>query len=203
MDRMRYVAACLSMLCSFGALAGPNAVPSSVTIVYRFAGPYSEKSVDEMKREMGSIMKGSGLQIDWRERGTLTDSASFNNLVVVEFRGKCVMEPIPILYDERGPLAFTHGTGDDILPFSEVACNRVRSSLGKTMWGGDFSRSDTLFGRALARVVAHELYHVLARTHSHADSGVAKRKLSGSQLVSDELRLNLSDLTRMRTPSNP
>src|SRR5439155_5227968 len=92
MDRMRYVAACLSMLCSFGALAGPNAVPSSVTIVYRFAGPYSEKSVDEMKREMGSIMKGSGLQIDWRERGTLTDSASFNNLVVVEFRGKCVME---------------------------------------------------------------------------------------------------------------
>jgi hypothetical protein len=194
---MRYVAACMSMLCSFGALAGPNAVPSSLTIVYRFAGPYSEKSVDEMKRELHSIMKGSGLQIDWRERSSLADSDSFNNLVVVEFRGKCIMEPIPFLYDERGPLAFTHGTGDDVLPFSEIACDQVRSSVGKALWGGEYSRSDALFGRALARVVAHELYHVLARTHSHADSGVAKRKLSGAQLVSDELRLNQSDLERM------
>jgi hypothetical protein len=198
MDRMRCVAACISMLCSFGAFAGPNATPSSLTIVYRFAGAYSEKSVDEMKRELGSIMKDSGLQIDWRERGALFDSASFNNLVVVEFRGKCIMEPIPFLYDERGPLAFTHSTGDDVLPFSEVACDQVRSSVGKAMWGGDYSRSDMLFGRALARVVAHELYHVLARTHSHSDSGVAKRKLSGAQLVSDELRLNPADLDRMR-----
>lgn len=194
---MRNVAACMSMLCCFGALAGPNAVPSSLTIVYRFAGPYSEKSVDEMKRELRSIMKDSGLRIDWRERGSLADSDSFNNLVVVEFRGKCIMEPIPFLYDERGPLAFTHGAGDDVLPFSEVACDQVRSSVGKALWGGDYSRSDTLFGRALARVVAHELYHVLARTHSHAESGVAKRKLSGAQLVSDELRLNPSDLDRM------
>ena len=194
---MRYVAACMSMLCSFGALAGPNAVPSSLTIVYRFAGPYSEKSVDEMKRELRTIMKDSGLEIDWRERGALTDSASFNNLVVVEFRGKCIMEPIPFLYDERGPLAFTHSTGDDVLPFSEVACDEVRSSVGKAMWGGDYSRSDMLFGRALARVVAHELYHVLARTRTHAESGVATRKLSGVQLVSDELRLIPSDLDRM------
>jgi hypothetical protein len=197
MDGMRYVAACMSMLCSFGALAGPNAVPSSLTIVYRFAGPYSEKSVDEMKRELRTIMKDSGLEIDWRERGALTDSASFNNLVVVEFRGKCIMEPIPFLYDERGPLAFTHSTGDDVLPFSEVACDEVRSSVGKAMWGGDYSRSDMLFGRALARVVAHELYHVLARTRTHAESGVATRKLSGVQLVSDELRLIPSDLDRM------
>ena len=67
----RYGAACMSMLCSFGALAGPNVAPSSLTIVYRFAGPYSEQSVLEMKRELGSIMKGSGVEIDWRgTRGT-------------------------------------------------------------------------------------------------------------------------------------
>ena len=196
---MGYVAACMSMLCSVGALAGPNAAPSSLTIVYRFSGPYSEQSVEEMKRELGSIMKGSGVQIDWRERGALADSASFPNLVVVEFRGKCIMEPVPYLYDERGPLAFTYSSDGNVLPFSEVACDKVRSSVGKAMWGGDYGRLDTLFGRALARVVAHELYHVLARTESHAGSGVAKRALSGSQLISDELRMNPSDLTRIRS----
>jgi hypothetical protein len=199
---MRYVAAYMSMLCSFGALAGPNAALSSLTIVYRFAGPYSEQSVQEMKRELGSIMKGSGVEIDWRERGALADSASFLNLVVVEFRGKCIMEPVPYLYDERGPLAFTYSSDGNVLPFSEVACDKIRSSVGKAMWGGDYGRSEMLFGRALARVVAHELYHVLARTESHASSGVAKRSLSGSQLISDELRLNESDLKRMR-PYHP
>lgn len=85
---MRCAAACISLLCSFGALAGPNAAPSPVTIVYRFAGPYSEKSVVAMKREMASIMKGSGFQIDWRGQSTPPDSAEFPNLVAVEFSGQ-------------------------------------------------------------------------------------------------------------------
>lgn len=39
------------------------------------------------------------------------------------------MEPVPYRYDERGPLAFTHSVDGEILPFSEVACDKVRSSL--------------------------------------------------------------------------
>jgi hypothetical protein len=195
---MRYVAAWISLLCSFGALAAPNAAPSAVTLVYRFEGPHSAKSVAAMKRELDSIMKGAGVQIDWRERGTFPESSELPNLVVVEFRGKCVMEPVPYLYDERGPLAFTHSVEGEILPFSEVACDKVRTALQKAMWGGDYSRSDALFGRALARTVAHELYHILARTAVHAESGIAEPALSGAQLISDDLRMNQSDLDRMR-----
>jgi len=177
----------MSMLWTFGALAAPNAAPSSVTIVYRFAGAYSEKSLIEMKDELGSLMKDSGIQIDWRERATLTGSPSFENLVVVEFRGRCIMEPVPYLYDERGPYAFTHSSNGEVLPFSEVSCDKVRSTLGKSMWGGDYAHSDVLFGRALARVIAHELHHVLNRTASHTETGVTKRALSGAELISNDL----------------
>ena len=190
---MRYVVACFlgSLCCSLGATL------PSVTLVFRFDGPYSEKSLQEMKREVDSIMKGSGLQIDWRDRRDIASMESFVNPLIVKFRGTCVLQPVPFLYDERGPLAFTNSTDGSVMPFSEIECDKVRSLLHTVMWGGDYARSDLLFGRALARVLAHELYHVLAGTSSHARSGVAKRALSGSELISDQLRLNQADLDRL------
>jgi hypothetical protein len=194
---MRSVAAYLVvvLLGAVGAFAEPSTEP--LTIVFRFDGPYSGKSVLEMKRELGTILKDSGIQIDWRDQSGVAASDSFANLVVVKFRGKCRMDPVPYLYDERGPLAFTYGTDGAVLPFSEIECDQVRSSLRTAMWGGDYKRSDVLFGRALARVLAHELYHVLAKTHSHAGQGIAEKALSGAQLISEQLQLNQAELNQM------
>jgi len=184
-----------------GAPAEPSTDP--LTIVFRFDGPYSGKSLLEMKRELGTILKDSGIQIDWRDQGDVSTSDSFPNLVVVKFRGKCRMEPVPYLYDERGPLAFTYSTDGAVLPFSEIECDKVRSSLRSAMWGSDYKRSDMLFGRALARVLAHELYHVLAKTQSHATQGIAEKALSGAQLVSERLRLNQAELNQMHAAVQP
>jgi len=200
---MRSVAAYLVVVLvgAVGAPAEPNTDP--LTIVFRFDGPYSGKSVLEMKRELGTILKDSGIQIDWRDQGDVSASDSFPNLVVVKFRGKCRMEPVPYLYDERGPLAFTYSTDGAVLPFSEIECDKVRSSLRSAMWGGDYKRSDMLFGRALARVLAHELYHVLAKTQSHATQGIAEKALSGAQLVSERLQLNQAELNQMHAAVQP
>ena len=170
-----------------GAVAAPNQATPNVTVVYRFLGPHSEKSLQEMKTEVAALTKNEGLRIDWQDRDRIPDNATFENLVVVEFRGKCIMQPIPYLYDERGPYAFTRSSGGDILPFSEVECDKIRLSLGKAMWGSDYARSDQLFGRALARVVAHELHHILEHTAGHTHSGVNKRALSGAELISNDL----------------
>ncbi len=190
-------------LFAFAAAGKASTPPASLTIVFKFDGSYSEKSVREMKRELDSIMKDSGLQVEWRDRNDVASSDSFSNLVVVKFRGKCRMEPIPYLYDERGPLAYTYSSEGSVLPFSEIGCDEIRSVVRGAMWGGDYSRSDLLFGRALARVLAHELYHVLAGTPSHADKGVAQRALSGSQLISDKLRLGEAELRRLRPAPSP
>src|SRR5258708_28938050 len=193
---MRPVVASLAFV-SLGIIALANTTPEPLTIVFRFDGPYSEKSLLEMKRELGTILKGSGIQIDWRAQSDVAVTDSFPNLVVVKFRGKCRMEPIPFLYDERGPLGFTYSTDGAVLPFSEIACDKVRSSLHTAMFAGDYERSDLLFGRALARVLAHELYHVLAKTHSHAGQGITDKSLSGAQLIFERLELNQPELERM------
>jgi hypothetical protein len=196
---MRRIAAYLALaqLGIIGSPAMPKTTTAPLTIVFRFDGPYSRESLLEMKRELGTILRDSGIQVDWRDQSGLSPTDSFPNLVVVKFRGKCRMEPVPYLYDERGPLAFTYSTDGAMLPFSEIECDQVRSSLRTAMWGGDHRRSDLLFGRALARVLAHELYHVLAKTHSHAGQGIAEKSLSGAQLISEVLQLNQAELDQM------
>lgn len=198
---MRSVAACLISLalgCAYGASVAPQGRGASVTVVYQFYGPHSDKSFQQMKQEVGAILKDSGMRIDWRERTEVRSSDSFADLVVIKFRGVCKMDSTLSSDDEEsGPLAFTHTSNGFVLPFSEIRCDRVRSSLRGVMSRRDYLQSDAMFGRAVARVVAHELYHVLARSESHAAKGVAQRALSGSELIGDQLELNPDDVNNM------
>lgn len=170
--------------------------PAGLTIVMDFQGPHSEKSVSEMKRELGTILKDSGLAIDWRTREEVS-GALYPDLILVKFKGKCVMEPVGYFLDERGPLAFTYSSDGALLPFSEVACDKITHSIRSAMWGGDFGRADLLLGRALGRVVAHEVVHILTQSADHGHEGVAKTSLSGSQLIASELPLSPADLERI------
>jgi hypothetical protein len=197
---MRYVAACVinfALSCASGASVAPPATPTPLTVVFQFDKPHSEKAFEEMKRELATIFRNAGIQIGWRDRGQVSSSESFPNLVVVKFHGVCKMEPAADRDEDSGPLAFTHASDGVVLPFSEVECDQVRSSLRRAMSRGDRARSDMVLGRAMARVLAHELYHVLARTESHSANGVAQRAFSGSDLIGDQLELSPDELNSM------
>jgi len=197
---MRYVAAWLisfALGCASGASIAPSATPTPLTVVFQFDNPHSEKAFEEMKRELASIFKNAGIQIAWRDRDQVSSSESFPNLLVVKFHGVCKMDPAVDRDEDSGPLAFTHTSDGVVLPFSEVECDQVRSSLRRAVSRGDRARSDIVLGRAMARVLAHELYHVLARTESHTANGVAQRAFSGSDLIGDQLELSPDELNSM------
>jgi hypothetical protein len=149
-----------------------------------------------MKREFEDIMKHSGLRFAWRLRAE-AQRESFDNLVAVRFKGKCILEPVGYLYDERGPLAFTYSSDGALQPFSEIECDKVAASVRSAMWGGEFARSEMLLGRALARVMAHEMVHVFSNSAAHGREGIAKPALSGRQLIAPEFRLSRADLKRV------
>src|SRR5271169_3114378 len=168
---MRLVrAAVLAILCAPASVRAS----SSVTLVLEFDAAYSAKSVDAMKREVASIVHDSGIKVDWRLIGDVRSSDSFESLVVVRFRGVCIMQPVPYLMDERGYYAFTHVSDGNVLPFSEVECDKISSSIGPEMSKAQWRQRDSILGRALGRVLAHELYHMLTRTQHHADEGVTR-----------------------------
>ena len=191
----------LVSICAVACFAIP-AFAEGITIVLDFQGPRSESAIVEMKREFSDIMKESAVRFDFRSRAEITEDSS-NDLVVVKFTGKCVLEPVGYLYDERGPMAFTYSTDGVVQPFSSVACDKVTSVIRSAMVGGDFAKADLLLGRALGRVLAHEVVHMLSKSGAHARAGVAKTSLSGSQLIAPELRLGAADLERMHAPIPP
>ena len=186
----------LVWICALTCLAVPSAFGEGITIVLDFQGPRSERSVAEMKREFAGIMKDSALRFDFRSRSQASQE-DLSDLVVVRFTGKCVLDPVGYLYDERGPMAFTYSTDGIVQPFSEVACDKVTSAIRSAMAGGDFAKSDLLLGRALGRVLAHEVMHILSKSGAHGRTGVAKTALSGSQLIAPELRLEPEDVARI------
>jgi hypothetical protein len=183
-------------ICAFASLFVLSAFGEGITIVLDFQGPRSEQSVAEMKREFAGIMKDSTLRFDFRWRSQASEEA-LTDLVLVRFTGKCVLEPVGYLYDERGPMAFTYSTDGIVQPFSEVACDKVTSAVRSAMAGSDFANADVLLGRALGRVLAHEVVHMLSKSGAHGRTGVAKTALSGSQLIAPELRLGPEDVERI------
>lgn len=187
----------LALFCAV-CLATVPALPAAeaLTIVLDFRGAHTDRSVEAMKKEVQTVMKGSGLQFDWRSRSDAAGE-SFDHLVVVRFNGKCILEPVAHLYDERGPLAFTYSTESGMQPFSEVSCDRVTASVRSAMFSGDFAKADQILGRALGRVVAHELVHMLSEDKGHGKDGIARSAFTGKQLVASELRLSAEDLERV------
>lgn len=178
---MRHVICALSLFCCLvpPVQAGPN-----LTVLFQFDEKHSAESLAVMKQELQSLM--TGVEVDWRLLDDLRAGESFEDLVVVKFRGTCQMEAVPpFLIDERGPaaLAFTHTSDGMVLPFSEVACDKVRLTIRSAMHGDDFRHADALLGRALGRVLAHELHHVMENTQGHEKNGVNRSALSGAQLI--------------------
>jgi hypothetical protein len=196
---MRVVYFCALWLASLALTseAAPITVsPADLTVILDVKGTYSPVSFSEMRREASQIIQVSGVRLAWRLRSESTNQ-TFNDLVVMTFTGSCSFEPAPPLYDELGPLAVTRTANGEVQPFGEVNCDRVVNSVRSAMFGGDYARADLLVGRALGRVVAHELVHMLTKSGQHAREGVQKAALSGRQLIAASLPLSAVDIDRL------
>jgi len=191
-----YVCACL-----LAGMVLPAPAASDVTVVLDFKGMSSPVAVREMEREASQIIRASGIELAWRTPSQAV-SASFGDLVVMTFKGACSYVPAPPLYDELGPYASTRTSNGEIQPFGEVDCDRVVSSVHSAMFGGDYAKADLLVGRALGRVVAHELVHMLTKSEVHAREGTQKAALSGRQLIAASLPLSAIDVDRLRLERN-
>ncbi len=146
-------------------------------------------SIETMKRAAENLLKPAGIRLAWRLTSENHGSEPFSALAVLKFQGRCQAQGL--LPDshfgmpgETNTLAFTKVSGGRVLPYTRVECDEVRKALAYVTPGlGAFQLQQAL-GRALGRVVAHELYHILAQTASHATEGLAKTSQFLRDLVS-------------------
>ena len=206
---MRHVAirsvAVLAFTILLGASARAEGFGPSLTVILDFEDAPASQSLGELRREVAAIMKRTGHSVEVRLRSETAAHEEFEDLVLVKLTGTCRMNGIPYsaFIDERGPspLAWAHTVEGEILPFSTVACDKIRRTVGSALFGGQKAQGDQLLGRALGRVVAHELYHIVTKSALHTKSGVFRESLSGAQLIADQLDFRQQDARRLLHPA--
>lgn len=187
-------AVCACALSPVWAESLPN-----LTVLLSVEGKASDAALKEMKQELNSIMQETGRKVDVRLKQHAKTYESFEDLVVVKLKGSCSMGNMVGFIDERGPLAWAHSTDGVVLPFAEVACDRIAGMVSKAMWPGDKGNADKYLGRAMGRVLAHELYHILGKTHHHNENGELTRDaITAKRLISDKrIGFDMRDLEKM------
>jgi hypothetical protein len=137
---------------------------------------------EAMRAEASQLMLALGYDLSFVDPGERDTDAAF--LVVVGFRGHCTEQSAKGRMTVAGPLATTSVANSVILPFSNIDCSSLGVFLEPVL---KTSRADSradLYGRAMGRLLAHELYHIVQQTKQHKTSGVAQASLSPRELTS-------------------
>jgi len=196
--KLSILALALSALPALGGSL-PRTTPP-ITIYTSYQHDLSDPVEKAMQSELASIMEPVGIQLEWRSLEAPNESRVAAEIVVVTFHGKCDAQSATLSQPESNGLGWTHLTDGEILPFAEVDCDRVRALVQNNLLRLPAADRSMAFGRAMARVTAHELYHILAHTMRHG-SGLSKPSYSAQELLADEFVFDQRETKALRTPA--
>ena len=164
--------------------AGKRTDLAPVALYTQFAELPSAVVFDAMQREVEAIMAPLDLRFRWRKLAESSGREASAELAVVDFPGRCDVNGLAPREIVPGPLGWTHISDGVILPFATVDCSAVRHFIQKQLLDVRLAGREGVFGRALGRVLAHELYHIFANTTRHGMDGVAREFYSVHDLMS-------------------
>ena len=151
--------------------------------------------------ELQRVLTPAGINVAMQPAGRSSGNDEFQLLVVGAFQGDCSVDTLarvrPVAL-RSGPLADASVSQGQVLPYFRVDCDRLVRTLTPALQRLDVPMREALLGRAIARVMAHEIYHIVAQTTAHAESGIGKTVLSIADLTANTFDLNPDSLRRMQ-----
>jgi hypothetical protein len=191
---------CLGNLVVASAWASSADLPGSELVVYLSAvDAQPQRPLDYMKLELGRLMSTAGYRIEWADSRDPERPSTESPLAVVQLRGTCALSAVPPA--RVGALASTAVSGGQIIPFSSVDCTNLTRVLSAPLAAEPGARRDFLYGRAMARLLAHELYHVLLKTGDHSREGLARSAFTAADLLTERFEFEQTTLVKLRPPS--
>ncbi len=178
--------------------SGDESAANQITIYTQFDHAPSAGSIDHMKIELDAIMAPLGLRFDWRSLEGATGHEVLAEIMVLSFKGTCQSNELISNLVRGGPLGWTHVSDGEVLPFADVDCDRIRRLIRSPMAVTPLPERDQVLGRAMARVVAHEMYHFFTNTTKHASKGIAKPVYTAVELACPHLEFEVSQLRQVR-----
>ena len=188
----------LAIVCQ---LAGVCLASQPIGILFDFGTKPQANVVDFMQTEIRDILAPAHMDLSFQRIGDSGASQVFRKIVIVHFHGSCearsvsgglqLDDPDLLEYPALGKTDIANG---HIMPYVQVYCNELRAFIPSitTM------SAVQMYGRALGRVVAHELYHALLSTRDHSRSGVARFAQTARDLTREKLPLDSGSIDRLR-----
>ena len=179
-----------------------GAMFAPITLYMQFQQAPPEGVLQALQDEVESIMAPIGLRFEWRNLAQTQGHEVSAELAVVTFKGRCDIAGLMTHSRFEGALGWTHVSDGQILPFTDVYCDLVREFVQSGLLTFRTGNREERYGRALGRVLAHELYHIFANTTRHGSEGVAKESYSVQDLLSDDFQFQAKE-SRMLQSNRP
>ena len=166
-------------------------------------GGASPAVLQAMEKEAETALAPSGIHLIWKLGPGELGEVFSTPLAIIRLRGDCRPRPIrpravldhPI--SEGQPLGQTHISDGQILPIADVLCDSIWDFTSRELTATSPNLRAELLGRAVGRVTAHELYHILLRTTSHAREGIARAEQTSADLLAPDKSFSEEDDRRM------
>jgi hypothetical protein len=150
-------------------------------------------SLPYMREELADLLAPAGVQLQWLAPGA---SNHADRVISVELRGTCRPNSNNLKFKNRTALASTAVQDGKVLPFSWVDCAALDRFLGTSL--DSLSNREEVYGKAMARLLAHEFFHVLTESSEHTSSGVSKTAFTVADLLAERLTFHPDALSLLR-----
>jgi hypothetical protein len=187
----RFLAAfCLFASSMSIAMAATPATGTAAISLRLRSGRVPPAAFGELSKELAGLMSTAGVAARWEDPTSYRDVNG--STVVVDLEGDCTIpfhrEAVPA--PDGSPLASTAAADNQLLPFVTVSCSTLAALMRPFIADQPEAFREFAFGRALGRVLAHELYHIVTRSADHLDSGVAKASFSANDLLKNRFEFD-------------
>jgi hypothetical protein len=153
----------------------------------------TQTAQSELRRVFDSV----GIDVVWRDFSGRTAGEDFDFVAIASISGSCTPSEqranVRSTPQKLVSLADTSVSKKEIFPFFTVNCNHLIAAMGR-------QTSPSMLGRAMARLMGHELYHIIAKTTDHQQAGIAKAVFTLEDLVNPGLEFDFRAQARMRSP---
>ena len=158
----------------------------SIGLYYRFQHQPPKPVFDSLRQEATSLMSPAGLHLQWKALPSSGDEVS-TEVAVLTFRGRCDLVALANTTNQSDRLGWSEMSDGAVLPFAGIDCDSIRGFILKKLLTLPSKDRERVLGRAVARVLVHELDHIFAETKSHGSRSVDQPTYTVDELVGDSL----------------
>jgi hypothetical protein len=188
----------LPVLLASAATLYAQSMPAT-TLYTEFQQPPPAAVMDSIRVESEAIMGRMGIGLEWRSLAAARGNEVSAQLAVIHFQGRCDVGGLAPQRVQPGALGWTHESDGVILPFGAVDCDGIRTFLQVDLLAVPVGDRERVFGRAVGRVLAHELYHILTRSSHHSPEGVGKASYAVRDLLAGRFVFDAGESAELRS----